>query len=186
MLPSLLGGIVTLLGFRPASVSDTSLGAVLPVHLALGGLYLTVLGRSAPHAANAWQRNALLADASCVAGDEAMHACGSLVSAIDLQSWHHRLVDFMDGGDIELKLGCSSDCLSIELHRPLHGDRTAVSVCLAPPGGDVGIEALRPASKASRKMAYTVSRDELLRFCADVAMAMQSYPVHHGHAILPL
>ncbi|TCI12611.1 hypothetical protein EZM97_04475 [Dyella soli] len=182
----MLGGLVTLFGFRDTEPATGSRDAVAHLVVTLGGFNLSLFGRAAPRAADAWQRNALLADASCVTGMGDMHACGSLLSAVDLLAWHRKLSIYRDERHDELRLGSTGDCLGMHLQRLVSDDCIAVTVVMVAPGSGVSLHALSDAMRAVSTLKFVVSQQTLEHFCNDVALASQRFPVQHGHAVLPI
>lgn len=186
VLPSLLGGIVTLFGFREAASAAGVPARVIPAAVTLGGLSMSLFSRTAPAAADAWQRNALLTDVSCVTERSSLHASGSLVSTIDLQAWKQQLSAFLESEQGQLHLYSSGDCLAVHLQRLIRGDMTAVTVLLVPPGSGLSLHALTTEQAVACSLHYLVCREMLQRFCSDIAAATQEFPVHHGHVSLTL
>lgn len=177
---------MTLFGFRAADGAAAVRERATLSTMTLGGLSLSLFGRAAPHAADAWQRNALLADASCVSGKGALHACGSLLSTVDLHAWQGKLAAFLLRGEGELHLCSISDCLGLHLQRPIAGNMTAVTVMLVPPGAGLSLPALTATQRTAHGLVFLIGDDELSRFCDDLALAARHFPVQHGHAMLPV
>lgn len=162
----------------PAPGTDS----VLPMTLELGGLRLTLLHRHAPAASNAWCRNALMAEAHCIAEKRELRAKGALLSAVDLQAWHGKLPAFLAGERSELHLCADGDCLGLYLQRPLRDDMTAVTVVLLDPQIFAAAERQADECRTRNSALFLVTHGQLTRFGAELEQAMRDFPVYLGHA----
>ncbi|NII72950.1 hypothetical protein FHW84_001519 [Dyella sp. SG562] len=146
----------------------------------LGGLRLRVLRREQPSAADAWCRNQLLVDARCEAQERALHAHGTLLSAVDLQAWCLKLPPLLEGELTELHLCSVSDRIGLHLQRPVQEDLTAVTVALVDPARDG--QTLYDTWHAGRGLLFLVTQIQLQEFFAQLERAMHRFPVRYGHA----
>ena len=176
-LPALLGGLSAWASRRLRRGVWTR-GA--SVSIELGGLRLRVLRREQPSAADAWRRNQLLVDARCEAQERALHAHGTLLSAVDLQAWCLKLPPLLDGELTELHLCSVSDRIGLHLQRPVQEDLTAVTVALVDPARDG--QTLYDAWHAGRGLLFLVTQIQLQEFFAQLERAMHRFPVRYGHA----
>jgi len=183
VLPALLGGFFVWMLSQRRQRPASGQASMEPITIELGGLRLTVLRRHAPSASNAWCRNALLTDASCVADQRELRARGSLLSAVDLQAWHGKLPAFLAGERTELHLCADGDCVGLHMQRPVRDDMAAVTVVLLDPQNYNGQERQDDACRRQHSLLFLVTPQQLEWFLAGLERAMQGFPVYLGHAV---